>query len=110
MDITIKTVQGATLVGLAGDVDATTAPIVQEKVLPLTQPGSKILMDMTQVYYMSSAGLRMLLSLYRQAAAQNGKFLLVGLREEIQDMMFVTGFLNFFPTCETLESGFEALN
>lgn len=109
MKITIKTVQETTLVDLAGEVDATTAPTVQEKILPLAGPGSKILMNMTKVPYMSSAGLRMLLLLYRQTTAQNGKLVLVGLSEEIQDTMSVTGFLDFFATRPTLESGLKAL-
>lgn len=109
MEITIKTVQGATLVDLAGEVDANTASTVQEKVLPLAQPGSKILMNMTKVPYMSSGGLRMLLTLYRQAAAKDWKLVVVGLSEEIKEVMSVTGFLDFFKTYETLESGLEAL-
>lgn len=109
MEINIKTVEQVTVVDLAGDVDANTAPTVQEKVLPLAQPGSKILLNMIEVPYMSSAGLRMLLSLYRQAAAKDGQLVLVGLSEEIQDTMSITGFLDFFTTRETLESGLEAL-
>lgn len=109
MEINIKMVQEVSVAELAGEIDANTAPSIQEKILPLAQPGSKILLDMTQVPYMSSAGLRMLLSLYRQTTAKEGKLVLVGLTEDIQDTMSVTGFLDFFTTCETLESGLAAL-
>jgi anti-sigma B factor antagonist len=109
MDINIKTLEQVTVVELAGDIDATTASTVQEKVLPLAQAESKILLDMTKVPYMSSAGLRMLLSLYRQVSAQDGKIVLVGLSEEIEDTMSVTGFLDFFTTCESLDLGLAAL-
>jgi anti-sigma B factor antagonist len=64
---------------------------------------------MTEVPYMSSAGLRTLLSTYRQVTAKNGKLILVGLSEEIQDTMTVTGFLNFFKTSETVEEAVKAL-
>jgi len=93
MDISIKTVEQVTVVDLAGDVDANTAPTVQERRFTAS-PGSKILLDMLR-YPMSSAGLRMLLSLYRQASAKDGQLVLVGL-SEIQDTMSVTGFLDFF--------------
>ena len=53
---------------------------------------------MSGVEYMSSAGLRMLLSMYRQISRQNGGIVLVGLAEEIKDTMSVTGFLNFLPS------------
>lgn len=109
MDINIKTVEDVKVVEIIGDVDANTAPTVQQQVVPLAEPGSKILMDMTQVPYMSSAGLRMLLSMYRQTEAKKGKLVLVGLSEELQDTMSVTGFLDFFTTCETFDRGLEAV-
>ncbi len=109
MEINVNSVEGVKVVELAGDVDANTAPDVQKQVLPLAEPGSKILMDMTKVPYMSSAGLRMLLSLYRQTEAKDGKLVLVGLSEDLQDTMSVTGFLDFFTTGETVKEGLAAL-
>ncbi len=110
MEINQKNIEDIKLVELSGDVDASTAPDVQQQVLPLAEPGSKIIMDMTNVPYMSSAGLRMLLSLYRRAAAENGKLVLLGLSEDLQDTMSVTGFLDFFSTSETLDDALAILN
>lgn len=109
MEINTKTVDDVTIIELIGDVDATTASKVQEQVLPLAQPESKLVLDMSAVPYMSSAGLRMLLSLYRQTTAKDGKIVLVGLSEDLRDTMSVTGFLDFFTTTETVDSGIEAL-
>ena len=109
MEINVKNREDVKVVELSGDVDANTAPEVQKRVLPLAEPGSKVLVDMTKVPYMSSAGLRMLLSLYRQTEAKEGKLVLVGLSEDLQDTMSVTGFLNFFTTGNTLEEGLAAL-
>jgi len=64
---------------------------------------------MTRVAYLSSAGLRALLSIYRKASSQEAQLVLVGLVEEIKDTMSVTGFLDFFTTRENLASGLEAL-
>ncbi|MGM3306259.1 anti-sigma factor antagonist [Anabaena sp. WFMT] len=109
MEISITTIKDVKVAVLVGDIDANTASSVTKEVLPLAEPGSKIILDMTKVPYMSSAGLRMLLSLYRQTTAKEGKLLLVGLTEEIIDTMTITGFLDFFTTSETLEKGIEAL-
>jgi anti-sigma B factor antagonist len=110
MDININQVGDVTVIEITGEVDANTAPTVQTKIIPLAQPGSKILLNMTKVPYMSSAGFRMLLSLYRQVSAKDGQLVLVGLSEEIQDTMVVTGFLDFFATRENLELGLAALS
>jgi anti-sigma B factor antagonist len=104
-----STIDQVTIVELIGDIDGSTAPKVQEHVQPLAASGGRILMDLTQVPYMSSAGLRMLLSVYRQISGKNGQVILVGLSEEIRDTMSITGFLDFFTTRDTLDSGLEAL-
>ncbi len=109
MEINIKEIDGVKVVILTGEIDAKTAPKVQQRILPLTEPGNKILMELSHVPYMSSAGLRMLLSLYRQTTAKNIKLVLVGLSEEIEDTMSVTGFLDFFTTYKNFELGLTAL-
>ncbi len=108
MEINIKTVNDATIAVLKGDIDASTAPLVSKEVLPLVEAGKKMILDMTEVPYMSSAGLRLLLSLYRQTTTKEGKLLLVGLSEELQDTMSVTGFLEHFQVSKTLEEGLAA--
>lgn len=109
IEINIKTEEKIKVVELSGDIDASTAPDIQEQVIPLAETGSRILMDMTKVPYMSSAGLRMLLSLHRQTNAKEGRTVLVGLCEELQDTMSVTGFLDFLTTAETVDQGREKL-
>jgi len=109
MEINVKSMEQVTVVEIAGDIDSNTAPQAQERILPLVQPGSKLLLDMSGVEYMSSAGLRVLLSMYRQVSRQNGGMVLVGLAEEIKDTMSITGFLNFFTTRDTVDEGLRAL-
>jgi len=109
MEINVKSIGEVTVVEISGDIDSNTAPQTQEQVLPLAQPGSKILLDLNGVEYMSSAGLRMLLSMYRQISRGSGGIVLVGLGEEIKDTMSITGFLNFFTTRDTVDEGLQAL-
>ncbi|WP_009631314.1 anti-sigma factor antagonist [Synechocystis sp. PCC 7509] len=98
-----------TLVEMNGEVTYNTAPMVEDQLLPLAQPQVKLLLDMTKVPYMSSAGLRMMLSLYRQVTNQEGQIVLVGLVDDIKDTMSITGFLDYFINCDTVEAGIAAL-
>lgn len=109
MDINVKTIKQITVVEIIGDIDGKTASQVQEKVSPLVQPESKILLDMSQVDYMSSAGLRLLLGTYRQVTSNKASIVLVGVNEDIQDTMSATGFLRFFTIHETVKAGLAAL-
>jgi anti-sigma B factor antagonist len=64
---------------------------------------------MQEVAYMSSAGLRMMLLLYRHALGKDSRIALVGLSEEIRDTMSATGFLDFFVVSDTVDSGLALL-
>ena len=109
MEVNVKTVDQVTVVEIIGDIDGKTAPQVQEQVLPLVQPEGKILLDMSQVGYMSSAGLRLLLSTHRQVTSNKASIGLAGVTEEIQDTMSATGFLRFFTLYDTVDAGLAAL-
>ncbi len=108
MEVIQSTVQDVNVVGLVGDLDGNNAPNVQAQIIPLVVPDVKLILDMSEVVYMSSAGLRMLLVMYRMIISKSGKVVLVGLSEEIQDTMAMTGFLDFFTYVETLDEGLNA--
>ncbi len=91
------------LASLEGKVDNKTAPEIQAEILRETANYSYIIIDMSQVIYMASAGLRVLLLLYRQIKAKSGVIYLVGVPEEIKDVMKTTGFVNFFKFSDSVE-------
>ena len=109
MNIELEEMNGVMVATLYGELDGRTAPQVHEKLLALPAPDGRALLDMSGVSYISSAGLRALLMLYRQMAAKDGRVALVGLVENIRDVMVVTGFLEFFDDYATLQEGLAAM-
>jgi anti-sigma B factor antagonist len=103
-EVTVKVLE------INGDIDGKTAPQVQGAVLPLVTKDSVLLLDLTQVSYMSSAGLRVLLSLHRKISTENGKLVLVGVAEEIQETMGITGFIDFFTLSANIDEALATLN
>jgi len=110
MELSTKNLDNVTVVELSGEIDGRTAPIAQEQILPLLVAGARILLDISGVEYMSSAGLRMLLSTYRTATGNDARVVIAGLNEELRDTMSATGFLNYFTTTETQAEGIAALS
>jgi anti-sigma B factor antagonist len=110
MQITVDTLEDSTaVVALDGELTSATAPQAQEVILPLMQTHRQIVLDMRKMAYMSSAGLRVLLLIYRQITASQGRVALVGITDEIKDTMFITGFLSFFRIFDSLEAGIAAV-
>ena len=109
MEVAHHSVDDVVVVTLTGEIDGKTAPAAQQQIVPLIPEAGKIVLDMSAVGYMSSAGLRMLLLLYRNALGQDSKIALVGLAETISDTMDATGFLDFFVVGDTVEAGLDLL-
>lgn len=109
MQIDIKSEGDIGIAVITGEIDSKTAPQAQEELMPAIDKFSKFVMDMSQVTFLSSAGLRMLLLIYRQATSKDGKVVLVGLSDEIMDTMTMTGFLKFFVVADSLQNGLSVL-
>ena len=99
----------ATVVELAGEFDSLTAPASRDELVRLASSGDPLLLDLTKTSYMSSAGLRVLLLVYRQATGSGTPVALVGLPQLIHDVMAATGFIDFFTIADTVEDGLDVL-
>ena len=109
LNIDIETIDLATVAHIVGDIDGSTAPEAQAKIMPLAKPDCKIAIDMGGVTYMSSAGLRLLLVIYRTIKGNGGEVVLIKLPDDLRDTMEMTGFLDFFQYFDTLDAGLAAL-
>jgi len=109
VEVNKSLIQDVNVVEITGDLDGSTAPNVQAEIIPLVTPEAKLILDLSKVGYMSSSGLRMLLVTYRMITGKSGKVILVGLSEEIQDTMSMTGFLDFFTYLPTLDDALKAI-
>jgi anti-sigma B factor antagonist len=96
------------IIELEGDIDSKTAPAFQEQVRALVQPQTRLVINLDRVAFMSSAGLRALLLIYREAKARAAKVVLTGVNQDIRNTMSATGFLSFFVVCASVQEGIEA--
>ena len=97
-------------VRLEGSLDGKTAPEAREQLEGFLAGKSKLILDLTKVDYLSSAGLRLLLVLYRELTARKGKLALLGVSEDIRTVMSHTGFLSFFTLVESTVEAVRAVS
>jgi anti-sigma B factor antagonist len=91
---------------IAGKIDGQTAPVLQGELLEQMASANSAVFHVAAVPYMSSAGFRLLLLMYRTVAMRGGQLVIVGLSDEIRDTMGMTGFLDFFLLAASLEEAF----
>ncbi len=87
-----KTQDGSNLeFALFGRLDTITAPQLEEEVKASIEGAEKLTFDFEGLEYISSAGLRVLLSA-QKTMLENGSMVVKNVSEEIQEIFDVTGF------------------
>lgn len=109
MQVDVSKDGAITLVEPVGDIDGKSAPDFQEEVLAQVQAETRMLLNLERVPFMSSAGLRAMLLIYREAKARKAKVVLAGINRDIRNSMSATGFLAFFVVCDSVQDGKRAL-
>lgn len=97
--------QGASAVlKLKGRMDAVTAPEFEKECTARMDQGERsFIVDLGGVDYISSAGLRSILSAAKKLKALQGKICFCGLKGMVQEVFSVSGFSSMFPVHATLE-------
>ena len=94
---------GAPVIGVSGRIDATAAPLFESHCGQYLTEGHKILIiDLSDVDYLSSAGLRSLVTLSRKLRPVNGKMVIVGVHGTVKEIFDIAGFTDLFPMCNTI--------
>jgi anti-sigma B factor antagonist len=109
MNITTTTVDGVTLVRLDGDLDTTSSPLAQDAINQIIDDGAKqLLVNLENVSFVSSTGLRVLLSTAKRLGSEAGSLKISNLNETVNEVFEISGFitiLNVFPTEEDALQG-----
>ena len=93
MQITKKQNASSLVIGLEGRLDTTTAPELEQALKESLDGVSELTLDFEKLEYISSAGLRVLLSARKQMYRQ-GSMKLVHVGEMIREVFEVTGFVD----------------
>jgi anti-sigma B factor antagonist len=109
MQVDVRRDGAIAIVEPVGDIDGKSAPDFQTQVLGLVQPQARIVLNLAGVPFMSSAGLRSMLLLYREAKSKDARVVLTAVNKDIRNSMSATGFLSFFVVCDSVQDGMQAV-
>lgn len=110
MSVPPETPSDIAVVRPQGRLDSATSPAFEVTVLERIDGGSRrLVLDLSDVGYISSAGLRVILAAGKKLRATQGKLVLCGLREEVRGVFEMSGFLELFPVTQTVEEAIAQL-
>ena len=92
MDISEDRKADAVILALSGKLDATTAKTFEDKILSLINSGvQRLVVDLSQLEYVSSSGLRVFLLAAKRLQPTDGKFALCGMQDHIRQLFDLAG-------------------
>ena len=101
MNITINELEGRLVAALEGDLDNTASMKAEKSLTPVFEcTDSDVVIDCTELNYISSSGLRILLNIYKHTRSNGNKAILKGLKDDVKEVFQVSGFLQLFTTEE----------
>jgi anti-anti-sigma factor len=110
MELREERVGDVLVVELKGRLDTTTAPTLEAKLTTaLAAPATRLIADMRQLDYISSAGFRVLLIAAKRADETGARFALCGLSGKVRQLFELGGFLDLVPISASREDALAAM-
>lgn len=102
IDISNDKKNGVLILSFKGRLDAVSSPIAEKKVFDFINKGeTKLLLDFSNVGYLSSAGMRMLLSTTKKLRGLSGKLVLCAITNNVMDVLKMSGFDHVLELAKT---------
>src|SRR6266536_3611486 len=106
MDFEVETAerQGASVLSLRGEIDVYTAPQLRQRIVDLVDGGAtNIVVDMTNVEFLDSTGLGVLVEGLKRVKSNDGTLAIVATQDKILKIFDITGLNKAFPIHGTVQ-------
>lgn len=111
MVIQTRKEMNTTVVTITGRLDAVTAPEYEKKVRELIDSGDICLVvDLEQLDYISSAGLRVFLVTAKLLKVKNGQVRIANIRGPVREVFDISGFNSIFQVDDSVAASLAALS
>jgi len=105
MEIEKKQEQDVAVVSVKGRMDAVSSPEFEKEMGALLAGGNNVLiLDLGALEYISSAGLRSILTITKKLKEKDGELLIAAVRGMVKEVFGISGFNAIIPIFESVES------
>ena len=97
MKTRIEEIEGKFVATLVGEMDTAAAVEAEEVLKPLYQSNGKdVIIDCTNLEYIASSGLCILLGILKGAKSSGSRVVMKGMNDDIKSVFQLTGFISIF--------------
>jgi len=111
LEISEEKARGILILHVKGRLDALSSPKAEKIVFGCINDGHhKLLLDFSQMEYLSSAGMRMLLSTSKKLKSSTGKLVLCAVTPNVMDVLKMSGFDRVLEIAKSQEEALPHFN
>lgn len=101
--------EGVTVLGVGGEVDVHSAPVLSEELNAILQGGTRwLVIDLNRVEFIDSTGLGVLVGGFNKAREQDARFDLACTVDRVIKLLRITGLDQVFPVYGTADEAIAA--
>ncbi len=110
MELLVKKDGDASILSLSGRLDSNTSADLEKQIDALIDDGAHCLViDFSNLDYISSAGLRIMLKTSKALGRMEGKFILCAMQDYVKEVFEIAGFHTFLTITPTLDDALAGL-
>ena len=110
MEITERRTADIVTLSLSGKLDTTSAKTFEAKILAQIESGDRrFIVDLAQLDYISSSGLRVFVLAAKRLDGGNGKIVLCSLKDPVREVFDIVGFLSVFSVYGSHDEAIRSL-
>ena len=110
MELKTHMEENALVVVVTGKMDAVTAPLYVERLKEELAHGAiRLVVDCAGLEYVSSAGLRAILTISKELRLKGGAQAYCALREQVKEVFEISGFASIIPIHDNRDTALAAL-
>lgn len=110
MDLREEQTGAGTVLRVKGRLDSTTSSQLGERLTAILETAhARVLLDLSELEYISSAGFRVLLIAAKRADLHDCRFGICGVQGKVRQLFDLGGFLDLFTISSTRDEGIAAL-
>ena len=108
MNVTTRDIDGTSVVRVRGRLDTATAPSLETTCSELIAAGAeRIVIDLNELEYLSSAGIRVVLAAAKQLQADGRMLKVCGAQGIVLETLQLSGIPEIIPVCSTLDDALD---
>jgi anti-sigma B factor antagonist len=109
MDISEDRRGDGMILALSGRLDATTARAFEEKVVGAISSGThRLIVDLSHLDYISSAGLRVFVIAAKQLRGTNGKIVICSMKDHVREVFDLAGFSSIISIYGSRDEAYQS--